>query len=108
MLYKLKKRRILKKGQIILTDKGFYSTLNYLIGINKYKIVPLIFPKKKPILTVLKDKIQNLLDYFDVNNPRNPIYKALGEQLFDLLPKWEDFRRKRWKIEEFFKFLEIN
>ncbi|MDR1819275.1 MAG: transposase [Methanobrevibacter sp.] len=22
-----------------------------------------------------------------------------------LLPKWEDFRRTRWRIEEFFKFL---
>jgi hypothetical protein len=79
--------------------------MNYLTGINKYKIVPLIFPKKKPSLEVLKDKIQNPLDYFDINNHKNPIYKSLREKLFNLLPKWGNFRLTRWKIEEFFKFL---
>ncbi|MDR2624143.1 MAG: hypothetical protein LBC39_06225 [Methanobrevibacter sp.] len=58
--------------------------MNYLTGINKYKIVPLIFLKEKPSLEVLKDKIQNLLDYFDINHPKNPIYKSLREKLFDL------------------------
>jgi len=52
----LKRRRLLKKGQLVIADKGFYTAKNYLIGINKYKIVPLIFPKK-PTLEVLKDKI---------------------------------------------------
>ena len=48
MLFELQRRRILRIGQLILADKGFYSLNNYLIGLNKYKIVPLIFPKKKP------------------------------------------------------------
>jgi hypothetical protein len=47
--------------------------------------VPLIFPKKKPDLNVLKDRIQNLLDYFGINNPKNPIYKSLKEKLFDFI-----------------------
>jgi transposase len=47
MLNELKKRKILKNWQLILCDNGFQSLENYLIGINKYKIVPLLFPKKK-------------------------------------------------------------
>ena len=26
-------------------DKGFYAYRNYLIGINEYRVVPLIFPR---------------------------------------------------------------
>ncbi|OPY22660.1 MAG: Transposase DDE domain protein [Methanobacterium sp. PtaU1.Bin097] len=108
MMFELKRRRLLRKGQLVITDKGFYSACNYLIGINKYKIVPLIFPKKKPTLEVLKDKITNPLDYFDYKNKSGTIYQQLRERLFELLPKWEDFRRTRWKIEKVFQFLKEN
>jgi hypothetical protein len=108
ILHELKKRRLLREGQVILADRGFYSAYNYLIGINKYKIVPLIFLKKKPSFEKLKDKIINPLDYFDFKNKGGRIYKALREKLFELLPKWEDFRRPRWKIEKVFEFLKLN
>jgi hypothetical protein len=108
VLNELKKRRILRKGQIIIEDKGFYSANNYLTGINKYKIVPLIFPRKKPTLKKLKDKITNPLDYFDIKNPPGDIYKQLRKKLFDLLDKWEDYRRPRWIIEKVFQFLKEN
>lgn len=108
IMFELKRRRLLRKGQLIIADKGFYSAKNYLIGINKYKIVPLIFPRKKPTLKVLKDKIINPLDYFDHKNRSGAIYKKLRERLFKLLPKWEDFRRTRWKIEKVFQFLKEN
>ena len=108
MMSELKRRRLLRKGQLIVADKGFYSASNYLIGINKYKIIPLIFPRKKPTLEVLKDKIINPLDYFDYENKSGAIYKTLRERLFKLLPKWEDFRRTRWKIEKVFQFLKQN
>jgi len=108
MMFELKKRRLLRKRQLVIADKGFYSAYNYLIGINKYKIVPLIFPKKKPTLEVLKDKITNPLDYFDYENKSGAIYQKLREQLFELLPKWDNFRRTRWKIEKVFQFLKGN
>jgi hypothetical protein len=79
MLFELKRRRLLRKGQLIIADKGFYSACNYLIGINKYKIVPLIFPRKKPTLEVLKDKITNPLDYFDCENKSGSIYEKLSK-----------------------------
>jgi hypothetical protein len=68
MLFELKKRRILKKGQLILADKEFYSLKNYSIGINKYKIVPLLFSKRKPSLITLIERLQNPLEYFTEKN----------------------------------------
>lgn len=108
IMFELKKRRLLRKGQLVIADKGFYSACNYLTGINKYKIVPLVFPRKKPTLKVLKDKITNPLDYFDYKNKPGKIYEKLRERLFELLPKWGDFRRTRWKIEKVFQFLKEN
>ena len=60
------------------------------------------------MLKVLKDKITNPLDYFDYRNNSREIYQKLRERLFELLPRWEDFRRKRWKIEKIFQFLKEN
>lgn len=107
MLLELKKRRILKKWQLIIGDRGFYSLKNYLIGINKYQIVPLLFPKKKPSLITLMERIQNPIEYYTEEKYKNQIYNNLKQKLFSLLPKWEEYRKKRWKIEEFFKFLKI-
>ena len=53
----LKKRRITRKGDIILFDKGYYKYENYQIGISKYKIVPLIFPKRKLQNTKIRRQI---------------------------------------------------
>jgi hypothetical protein len=64
ILNELKKRRILKRKQPIVCDKGCYTAKNYLIGINKYKIIPLTFPKKKPNLKKLKSKIYTPFSLF--------------------------------------------
>jgi len=42
IMFELKRRRLLRKGQLLIADNGFYSVYNYLIRINKYKTVPLI------------------------------------------------------------------
>jgi hypothetical protein len=105
MLNELKKRRVLKKWQLILCDRGFQSLENYLIGINRYNVVPLLFPKKKPSLITLFERIQNPIDYYDNNNEDIGIYNNLKQKLFESLINWEEYRRMRWKIEEFFKFM---
>lgn len=105
MLSELKRRRILRTGQLILTDRGFYSLNNYLIGINKYKIIPFVFPKKKPSLITLMWRLQEPLDSFKEGKYKKGIYFYLKEKLISLLPKWKDFRRARWKIEKVFDFL---
>ena len=42
----LQKRRIIKIKDIILFNNGYYGYKNYQIVINKYRIVPTIFPKE--------------------------------------------------------------
>lgn len=59
ILADLKRRRILKKGDLILADKGYYSFDSYRIGLINYKIVPLIRPKKN----TRKDRIFNQFNY---------------------------------------------
>ena len=46
ILEELHRRRLIRKRDVLIFDKGYYSFKNYQIGINKYKIVPFIFPKK--------------------------------------------------------------
>jgi len=53
----LKRRRIIRKGDTIIFDKGYYSYKNYQIGISKYKIVPLIFSQRKLQITKTKRPI---------------------------------------------------
>lgn len=46
ILENLQKRRIIRKGDILIFNKGYYSYKNYQLGISKYKIVPFIFPRE--------------------------------------------------------------
>ncbi len=39
------RRRIARREDTVIMDKGLYAYKNYLIGINEYRIVPLIFPR---------------------------------------------------------------
>jgi hypothetical protein len=53
----LKRRRILRLKDVILMDKGFYAYRNYLLGVNEYKIIPLIFPRSNFKLKFLIQRI---------------------------------------------------
>ena len=45
VMNELKRRRIVRNGDVIVMDKRFYAYRNYLMGVNRYRIVPLIFPR---------------------------------------------------------------
>ncbi len=45
ILGELRRRRVMRRGDTIIMDKGYYSYLNYQLGVSRYHIVPLIFPK---------------------------------------------------------------
>ena len=49
ILHELKRRRLLREGQLILCDRGFYSFDNYMIGINKYKNSSISVSKEETI-----------------------------------------------------------
>jgi len=64
----LQKRRIIRNGDIFV--RIYYSYINYQIGISKYKIVPLIFPKENFKIKKLIVKLTYLLHVFKDENTR--------------------------------------
>ena len=106
VLKELKRRRIIKDGDIIFLDRGYYSYKNYQIGINKYHIVPVIFPKSSFKIEKLLGQISYPLDVFkknkDTKRSKN-IIKSLTRKLCHMLKNWKDFKPIRGQIEDFFK-----
>jgi hypothetical protein len=45
ILEELRRIHIMHRGDTIILDKGYYSYNNYQLGVSRYQIVPLIFPK---------------------------------------------------------------
>ncbi len=71
VLQNLKKRRIIKRKDIILFYRGYYSYKNYQIGINKYKIVHVIFSRNSFKAEKLQGKISYPLEVFSKNKKSN-------------------------------------
>ena len=104
----LQKRRIIKKGDTIIFDKGYYGYKNYQLGISKYKIVPFIFPKENFNRTKLDDQLSYPLQVFNQTKKiikEKYFYNNLKHELFKKLDNWKKFKPIRGKIEDFFKLL---
>jgi hypothetical protein len=102
----LKKRRIIRKNDIIIFDRGYYSYNNYQIGISKYKIVPLIFPKENFKIQKLNDKLTYPLQVFNDKKTEKQlklIYNTLKNELLKKINNWKKYKPIRGKIEDFFK-----
>lgn len=106
VLEELHKRRIIKRKDIIYFDKGYYALKNYIIGINKYKIVPVIFPRVHFKEEKLRDQMSYPLEVF-LKNKHAEIIKKDTEEIFKVLceklKKWKEFKPLRGLIEDFFK-----
>ena len=81
----LRKRRIIRKNDTIIFDRGYYSyKKNYQIGISKYKIIPLIFPKENFKIQKLNDKLTYPLQVFNDKKTEKRVkklYHTLKKQL---------------------------
>ena len=102
----LQKRRIIRKNDTIIFDRDYYSYKNYQIGISKYKIVPLIFPKENFKIQQLKDKLTYPLRIFNKKNTEKQtkkLYQKLKRELLQKISKWKKYKPIRGKIEDFFK-----
>jgi len=100
----LKRRRIIRKGDIVIMDKGFYAYKNYLIGIT-YRVVPLIFPRSNFDIGRLDGLLSYPLDIFGSKNlnEEKRRFKSLKAKLMNLLLRWQDFKAVRSAIEDVFK-----
>ena len=104
----LQKRRIIKKGDTIIFDKGYYGYKNYQLRISKYKIVPFIFPKENFNRTKLDDQLSYPPQVFNQTKKiikEKHFYNNLKHELFKKLDNWKKFKPIRGKIEDFFKLL---
>ena len=106
VLQDLQKRRIIKRKDIILFDRGYYGYKNYQIGINKYKIVPIIFPKESYKEEKLKGQMSYPMEVFSKNKKSKALKKDIGSIasiLYQELRKWKELKPIRGIIEDFFK-----
>ncbi len=103
----LLRRRVLRKGDTLVLDKGFYSYLNYVEGIARFKVVPMIFPRKNFDL----DRALGMVSYpLEVFNGR-PAYVEEKKDFYDKLVlefkekvmRWRDFKALRSIIKDLFK-----
>ena len=106
ILVELKRRRIIKEKDIILFDKGYYSLENYLVGINKFKIVPVIFPKKfftkEKFLAISSYPLSCFKETKHLKEDKMLI-DSLNSILLYKLENWKDLKPIRGIIEDFFR-----
>lgn len=106
VLQDLQKRRIIKRKDIILFDRGYYGYKNYQIGINKYRIVPIIFPKESFKEEKLKGQMSYPMEVFSKNKKAKELKKdidSIASILYKELRNWKDLKPIRGIIEDFFK-----
>lgn len=84
ILEMLKRRKLIRFGDAIIMDRGFYAYKNYLIGI-RYGIVPLIIPKKNFRFEKLRGMLSYPLTVFCSKNveKEKKRYRKLVKKLFE-------------------------
>ena len=105
VMEELRRRRIARKGDTVIMDKGFYAYKNYLVGINEYRIVPLIFPRSNFNLSRLDGMLSYPLDIFSSKSLKEEKrrFRNLKTRLMSLLRRWQEFKPVRAIIEDVFK-----
>ncbi len=106
ILKELERRGLIKKGDIIYFDRGYFSLYNYLIAINMYRIVPIIFPKSNFDINKIKESISLPLDAYKDMRTFEETKKEITDlvnQTVEILTNWKDLKPERGIIEDFFK-----
>ena len=100
-----KRRRIIRNGDVVIGDKGYFKYDHYLHGITRYKIVPGIFPRKNtPIEKILGQLAYPLSSYGQGRGERDrALYRRLKAALAHFLAHWQRYRPIRSRIEDFIK-----
>jgi hypothetical protein len=106
ILEELRRRRIMRRGDTIIMDKGYYSYNNYQLGILRYYIVPLIFPKSNFKLKRALNSLSYPLQIFNNSKLENKIkkfFQGLKKEFKSKMDRWQDFKYIRSIIEDMFK-----
>ena len=105
----LMRRKILRKGDSLVLDKGFYAYRHYIEGLTEYGIVPLVFPRINFKLEKVLNHIQLSLDFFNdklsrVKEKIRHLETILAEFKHYIL-NWKQLKPKRSLIEDVFKVI---
>ena len=105
ILEELKRRRIARDGDTIIFDKGYYGYKNYVLGISRFKVIPVIFPRKNFKMEKLMGMLSYPLSIFNRSNPEKEkkLYNCLVKSLKAKLENWKKYRPIRGVIEDIFK-----
>ena len=100
-------RWVLRRGKesnlLVLSD---YSIDNYIMGINEYNIVPIIFPKSSFKMSKLQGRMSTKLDIFKDKktlNENKQLFLRLTTELYKNIGNWKKLKPIRGLIEDFFK-----
>jgi len=105
IMHELKRRKISRRGDRILFDKGYFSKNNYQTAITKHKTAVLIFPRGKNPLQKVFDNISYPIECFTGENRNKSLYLELTRRSREMFKKWKDYKGIRSKIEDFNKIL---
>ena len=79
-------------------DRGYYSYQNYQIGINRYKIVPVIFPRNSFKKEKLEAQMSYPLEVFFKNKKSEKLKKDIKSntsKLYEYLANWKELKSVR-------------
>ncbi|MCD6214697.1 MAG: transposase, partial [Candidatus Desulfofervidus sp.] len=99
ILEELKRRRIARDGDTIIFDKGYYGYKNYAMGISRFKVISVIFPRKNFKMEKLMAMLSYPLSIFNRSNPEKEkefyrgLVKSLARNVFSLLTQRRNYRR---------------
>jgi hypothetical protein len=106
IIEELSRRRILREGDGVILDRGYYSYENYVVSLLKYRILPLILPKKNLNLSKLKKMLIAPIQWFYSRRASQymKITQELAKKLIQFLVNPDEWISIRSKIEDVFKF----
>ena len=99
---KLFRSKRIKIGDIIVCDKGFTSKRNYQVLINRFYVIPIIYPKKNTNIDKIINSLNPPLDIFFYNKYKLKIWLKIVGDFKKLIAKWENFKLIRSEIEDLF------
>jgi hypothetical protein len=97
-LYRSKR---LISGDVIICDRGFPSKKNYNALINRFSLIPVIYPRKNTNLQRIISNLTPPLDIFK-NNYKLRKWYSIVENFKKMMNHWGHFKFIRYRIEIFF------
>ena len=94
--------RRVRDGDLILCDKGFTSKTNYQILINRFYLIPIIYPRKNTNLDQIIRDLNPPLDAFSHDKYKLRKWCRIANEFKSLIFQWGNFKHYRFEIEVFF------